>query len=298
MDNYILKIIKDTTEYIESNIYKPINLDDISSNVNLSKFHLLRIWKGATSTGLMEYVRRRRIAISLGELLDQTNSIEFISFKYGFGCERTYNRVFKEEYSTTPAKWRRNPGPLKILDRFNADFMNCAGEGLVFYRSTIILPAFSIAGPEYIIDVEDNMKNQTATKYGVDFFYNLRPMVINPVEKDVYIGFTSLKENLKNSTCYQPSVKTNESSIIPDGMKLKHIKPHKYAVFSYIAPHRPEDISSKSLSEIWKYIFGTWMPTMTFKLEEKFSFEYINYAKCNKHYCECDLYYPISTLLT
>jgi AraC family transcriptional regulator len=107
MDNYLLEIIKNTTEYIEGNILEPLNLDNISENVNISKFHLLRIWKGATSTGLMEYVRRRRIALSLGDLLNHQSSIEFISSKYSFGCERTYNRVFKEEYSITPAKWRR-----------------------------------------------------------------------------------------------------------------------------------------------------------------------------------------------
>lgn len=120
---------------MEGNLLGDLNLDNISENVNVSKFHLLRIWKGATSTGLMEYVRRRRIALSLGDLLNSHASIEFISSKYSFGCERTYNRAFKEEFNMTPAKWRRSPCLLKILDRFNADFMNCAGEGLVFLRS-------------------------------------------------------------------------------------------------------------------------------------------------------------------
>lgn len=296
MDNHILKIIKDTTEYIEDNLLEPLNLDSISDNVNLSKFHLLRIWKGATSTGLMEYVRRRRIAQSLSDLLNSDNTMEFISSKYSFGCERTYNRVFKDEYDTTPAKWRRNPCPLKILDCFNADFMNCAGEGLIFFRSTTILPSFSIAGPEYMIDCEENMKNQTASKLGVDFFYNMRLKVINPVDKDVYIGFTTIPEDFKGYTFYQPSVKTCQSSIIPPEMKQKLVKPYKYGVFTYMGPHCPEEISSKSLSELWKYIFETWMPTVQFNLKESFSFEYINYAKCNKNYCECDLYYPISAL--
>lgn len=296
MDNYILKIIKDTTEYIENNLLEPLNLDNISENVNLSKFHLLRIWKGATSTGLMEYVRRRRITQSLSDLINDYNSIEFISSKYAFGCERTYNRVFKEEYYTTPAKWRRNPCPLKILDRFNADFMNCAGEGLVFYRSTIILPSFTIAGPQYTIETEDNMKNQTASKYGVDFFYNHRKRIINPVDSDVYIGFTTILENSEGCTIYQPSVKTCLSSIIPENMNIKHIKAHKYGVFTYMGTHRPEEISSKTLCEIWKYVFDIWMPTVQFNLKERFNFECINYAKCNKQYCECDLYYPISVL--
>lgn len=296
MDNYLLEIIKKTTEYIENNLLETLNLDNISENVNVSKFHLLRIWKGATSTGLMEYVRRRRIALSLADLINHCNSIEFISSKYSFGCERTYNRVFKDEYSITPAKWRRNPCPLKILDRFNADFMNCSGEGLVFFRSITVLPAFSIAGPDYVVDIEENMKFQTANHYGVDFFYNNRLSVINPVQKDVYIGFTTIPDKSNRYTIYQPSIQINQNSIVPPDMKVKHIPPHKYGVFTYMGPHRPEDISSKTLCEIWKYIFETWMPTVQFNLKEKFSFEYINYAKCNKHYCECDLFFPISVL--
>lgn len=296
MNNNLLEIINNTTEYVESNLLEPLNLDNISENVNISKFHLLRIWKGATSTGLMEYVRRRRIALSLGDLIHGRNSIEFISSKYSFGCERTYNRVFKEEFKITPAKWRRNPCSLKILDRFNADLMNYAGEGLVFLRSITVLPAFSIAGLEYAVDIEENMKFQIANKYGKNFFYNHRLRVFNPVEKDVYIGFTTVQDNSNSYILYQPSIQINQNSIVPPDMKVKLISPHKYGVFTYIGPHSPEEISSKTLSAIWKYVFNAWMPTVQFNLKEKFSFEHINYAKCNKHYCECDLYFPISVL--
>jgi AraC family transcriptional regulator len=296
MDNYLLEIIKNTTEYIESNLLEDLHLDNISESVNISKFHLLRIWKGATTTGLMEYVRRRRIALSLGDLINTRNSIEFISSKYSFGSERTYNRCFKEEYATTPAKWRRKPTPLKILDSFNADFMNCAGEGLIFFRSISVLPAFSIAGLEHVVDNEDNMCTQIANRYGVDFFYNSRPEIINPVEKDIYIGYTTVPANYTGYTLYQPSTQINQNSILAPNMIVKHIPAHKYGVFTYMGPHRPEEISSKSLESIWRYVFETWMPTIQFNLKENFHFEYINYAKCNKQYCECDLYYPISIL--
>jgi AraC family transcriptional regulator len=296
MENYLLEIIKNTTEYIESNILENLTLDNISENVNISKFHLLRIWKGSTSTGLMEYVRRRRIALSLGDLINDRNSIEFISSKYSFGCERTYNRVFKEDYNITPAKWRRNPCPLKVLDRFNADFMNCAGEGLTFFRFVTILPTFSIAGLEYNVDVKENMKFQTANKLGVDFFYNNRPKVINPVKKDIYIGLTTIPAKPDKYTIYQPSIQVNQNSIVPPDMKLKRIPHHKYGVFTYMGLHRPEEISSKNLCEIWKFVFETWMPTVQFNLNENFRFEYIDYSKCNKHYCECDLYFPMSVL--
>lgn len=296
MDNYLLEIIKKTTDYIENNILEELNLDNISENVNLSKFHLLRIWKGATRTGLMEYVRKRRIALSLGDLINAKNSIEFISNKYSFGCDRTYNRVFKEEYNTTPAKWRRNPTPLKIMDRFNADFMNCAGEGLIFFRSITVLPTLSLAGIEYKINVEENLNSQLANRYAVDFFYHHRLEVINPVDKNVYIGLTTLPKQFRGFTYYQPSVQINKSSIPAPYMKTKQIPPHKYGVFTYMGPHRPEEIDSKALGPIWNYIQNVWMPTVQFDLKESFHFEYVNYARCNKQYCECDLYYPICAL--
>jgi AraC family transcriptional regulator len=296
MDSYLLEIVKKTTDYIESNILESLNLDSISGHVNVSKFHLLRIWKGATSTGLMEYVRRRRIALSLVDLLHSPSSVEFISSKYSFGSERAYNRVFKDEFLLTPAKWRRNPCPLSILDRFNADFMWNAGSGIMFFRSVTVLPALTIAGPEYAVDMEENMKSGIANRLGVDFFYNHRPRVINPVEKDVYIGFTSVPEPAEGYTYYQPSVQVSKNSIIPDGMKVKQIPPHKYGVFTYMGPHSPEEISSATLSDIWQYVFSVWMPTVRFDLNEIFSFERIDYSKCSKKYCECNLYYPISVL--
>lgn len=296
MDNYLLQIICETTEYIEKNILEPLSLDSISEIVNLSKFHLLRIWKGATGTGLMEYVRRRRIALSLGDLLQQKNSIAFIASKYSFGCERSYNRIFHDEFGCSPGKWRKSPSPLNILDRFNADFMSCAGDGLVFMKSITVLPAFSIAGYEHVLYMDASKNPRTANEYGVEFFYQNRKRIINPVHKDIYIGFTLVPDRCGESTLYMPSLQIDHSSIIPPDMRVKKVEAHKYGVFTYMGPHAPEELSAEKLCKIWDYVFGTWMPTIQFNLKEIFSFERIDYAKCNKHYCECDLYYPISVL--
>lgn len=296
MDNHLLRIIKDTTDFIEGHILEPIHLDDISENVNITKFHLLRIWKGATATGIMEYVRRRRIALSLADLLNSHASIEFISSKYSFGCERTYTRAFSDEYGTTPAKWRKCPSPLNILDRFNADFLSCAGEGLIFYKTARVMPLFTLAGLEHQVDIEDNCRNHTASRLALDFFHNHRKRIDNPVERDVYIGLTTVLDPACSYSIYQPSLQVNEYSIIPPDMQVKTIKPHKYGVFTYMGPHAPEAITADKLAEVWRHVHDIWMPTVQFSLLEKFSFEYLNYARCNKHYCECDLYFPIALL--
>ena len=291
-----MAILQDTVDHIEAHLLEPLYLDTIAERVNVSKYHLLRIWKSATGTGIMEYVRRRRIALSLGDLLGRHVNIDTLADRYGFGCERTYNRVFHEEFGTTPAKWRRNPVPLQILDRFNIEFLQKAGEGLIFLRSIAVLPGFSIAGPEHQVGMAENKAFQTANRLGNAFFHERRKEIIQPVARDIYIGFTTVPDPPGDFTWYQPSLLVDRNSIVPDGMRERHVAPHKYGVFAYMGQHRPEEISSANLSGLWRFVFETWMPTVTFDLGETFHFERIDYARCNRSYCECELYFPISVL--
>ena len=296
MEHFLFQILKDTTDYIESHLYDELTLDTISANVNLSKFHLLRIWKGAAGTGLMEYVRRRRIACSLADLLNPRKNIDAIAAEIGFGSDRTYNRLFKEEFQTTPARWRRHPTALSILDRFNADFLHRAGDGLVFLKSVTVLPSFVLAGIPSEVTVEDDRQNQTANRLAIEFFYQKRPNVINPVGKNVFFGFTTFAYPGAPRMIYQPSVQVNSGSIVPPGMAVRRIPSHKYGVFTYMGLHRPEEISSRRLQSLLELIETQWMPTVEFHLRENFRFERIDYARCSKHYCECDLYFPMERL--
>lgn len=301
LDHYLLQILKDTTGYIEDRLLDELALDDISQHVTVSKFHLLRIWKGATGMGLMEYVRRRRLATSVADLLNRTNSLDFLANKYGFGSERAFNRAFKDEFGVTPARWRKNPLGLNIVDRFNADFMQRAGDGLIFLKAVMVLPTFSLAGLGHTVNLEENLRSQVTRRLAVEFFHRQRPRILNPVAKDVYYGYVLPSRNPSASSLfseiyYQPSIQVNGLSIVPPDMTTRRIPAHKYGVFTYIGLHRPEEISAQDLQNLLHFVQANWEPTVEFRLKEPFRFELINYARCSKQYCECDLYFPIEGL--
>jgi len=296
LEHYLLQILKGTTEFIEGHLFDDLSLDTISGHVSLSKFHLLRIWKGATGTGLMEYVRRRRIACALADLLNPRKSVEATAAEYGFGSERSFNRVFKEEFDTTPARWRRHPAPLNILDRFNADFMQRAGQGLIFRKSVQVLPAFALAGIPCELDLAEDRQHQTANRLAVEFFQQQRQKVINPAAKDVYCGYLGLAYPGAARALYQPSVQVDALSIVPPGMTVRRIASHKYGVFTYMGLHRPEEISSLHLRALLDFVETRWAPTVEFHLQAHFRLEMIHYARCSRHYSECDLYFPIEAL--
>ena len=293
MDHYLLGVLRETTGFIEDHLLEPLDLDRISDHVNLSKFHLLRIWRGATSTGLMEYVRRRRIALSLGDLLGGRYSIGRLSERYGFGSERSYQRAFHDEFGTTPVRWRRHPVPLDILDQFNPDFFRLAGEGLACLRSITIVPGFSIAGPVYAVDIRENQETQIANRLGNAFFHDKRKEILNPVARDIYFGLSTVPDPNASWTRYQPALQVDRNSILPQGMTETYVPAHKYGVFTYMGLHRPEEISSRTLQELWEMVYGSWMPTVEITTDPAFHYERIDYARCSKQYCECELYFPI-----
>lgn len=293
MEHYLLQILKKTTDFIERHLFDDLTLDAISGNVYISKFHLLRIWKGATGTGLMEYVRRRRIAASLGDLLNHRLSLEQVAGRYGFGSERTYNRVFKEEFHLTPARWRKKPSALDILDRFNVDFLQLAGESLMFFKAVLISPALTLAGLPQALPAE---AKGTGRRMGVEFFIQHRLKVINPVSKDIYYGYTATGGIDQADTGYLPAIRVDDNSILPPGMTIRRIPAHKYGVFTYLGLHRPEELSTQHLQPLMDFVQQTWAPTIEFRLREPFRLEVLNYARCNKQYCECDLYFPMEML--
>lgn len=97
-----LELIKNAVDCIELKINEPITLDGLSKELNLSKYHLLRLFKALTGKTLMEYVRGRKLTESLIELLNTRLKIIDIAMEYAFEYEQTYTRAFKGLFEFRP----------------------------------------------------------------------------------------------------------------------------------------------------------------------------------------------------
>jgi AraC family transcriptional regulator len=290
MQRHLLEIVERTTTYLEGKMREPVDLDHVSRDVNVSKFHLLRIWKGATSTGIMEYVRRRRLALSLSDLLGHSHTVDYVASIYAFGSERAFNRAFKDEFGITPARWRRSPCALDILERFNAEYLARSGEGLIGVQATRALPALWLAGEE----IRGRPDTPTPIREGLGFFYRKRKRIVNPIQRDVYLGL--IGQAARGPRAYLACIQVGPDSIVPPELVTRAIGPFSYAVFRYMGPHDPRDIDPHRLGALWDHVYRTWRPTVPTATASDFSFERIDFGRCSRQYCECDLYYPIRGL--
>jgi AraC family transcriptional regulator len=98
--------------YIDTNI----DLNELSSEFKISKFHMLRIFKEEFNQNIYEVIKTIRLQKSSILLLTNKNStISSIALKCGYSSHGAYNRAFKSKYNMSPKQWRNN-GYQKFLN--------------------------------------------------------------------------------------------------------------------------------------------------------------------------------------
>jgi AraC-like DNA-binding protein/mannose-6-phosphate isomerase-like protein (cupin superfamily) len=99
-------IVSNTKLYIDNNFKTDINLDLLASEMNTSKFHLIRSFSKVYSQSPMQYVTEKRITEAKGLLTTTDMPISLISETVGFTSASYFTQVFKKHTGVNPAQWR------------------------------------------------------------------------------------------------------------------------------------------------------------------------------------------------
>lgn len=95
-------------EYMNDNIDQAINLEDIAKATNRSPSHIARLFRAEVGQPPHRYLIRLRVE-KARDLLEKTNeSIAEIAFECGFSHQEHLTRLFRREFSATPAAYRKS----------------------------------------------------------------------------------------------------------------------------------------------------------------------------------------------
>ena len=102
------KIANDIIYYIYKYIDTHINLDELSEDLGVSKFHMHRIFKNEFGKNVYESIKSIRLQKASSLLLTNKNStITQIAKMCGYSSQTSFSKVFKEKFLMTPKEWRR-----------------------------------------------------------------------------------------------------------------------------------------------------------------------------------------------
>lgn len=94
-------LINGIIEYLNRNLTSPLSLREIADKFYISKYHLCRIFKGATGLTVCSYINHKRI-ITVKGLCASGMTISRACLEAGFGTYSAFYRAYIREYNQKP----------------------------------------------------------------------------------------------------------------------------------------------------------------------------------------------------
>ncbi|MBE5777358.1 MAG: helix-turn-helix domain-containing protein [Clostridiales bacterium] len=110
----VQRMVDEIDRCIGSGEDESLSLARVAENLHYSPYQLSRKFREIAGMQFRDYVRLRRISLSLKALRDTDESILQIALRFGFSSHEAFTRAFKRAFGLTPRAYRKNPVPLAL----------------------------------------------------------------------------------------------------------------------------------------------------------------------------------------
>jgi len=154
------KIANDIMYYIYTHIETNIDIEELSYDLGISKFHMHRIFKDAFGKNIYESIKSIRLQKASNLLLtNKYSTISDVANLCGYSSQSSFIKTFKERFEMTPKQWR-NGGykeySTKILQQSRVATKSTASFDI---KPTIVkmpfLQSFYIRNQGYNVNIKD-----------------------------------------------------------------------------------------------------------------------------------------------
>ena len=102
-NDLVIKILN----YIDSNLYKKISVDELATVFHYNKDYIMRVFKREIHCTIVDYINKKRIFNSLDSYKFSNLSILNISINYGFYSQEYYCEIFHKIIGVSPTTYHK-----------------------------------------------------------------------------------------------------------------------------------------------------------------------------------------------
>lgn len=107
--NLRTRIANDIMYYIYTNIDTNIDIEELSYDMDISKFHMHRVFKEIFGKNIYETIKSIRLQKAASLLLtNKYSTISNIALLCGYSSHSSFIKAFKSRFTMTPKKWKDN----------------------------------------------------------------------------------------------------------------------------------------------------------------------------------------------
>lgn len=95
--------------FLNAHVRSSLQLEQISSAVHLSPYHLCRVFKQNTGMTLHQYVKRLRLFNAAEQMLENpTTRLDLLALDYGFSNHGNFSTAFRQTFGVHPSELRNS----------------------------------------------------------------------------------------------------------------------------------------------------------------------------------------------
>jgi AraC-like DNA-binding protein len=99
--------VSEAVHYIEDNAEEPVDIGELASSVNMSKYHFLRIFRHAAGMPPYQYLLNLRMRRAAVRLATSSEPVSAIAYGAGFGDLSAFNNRFRTLFGVSPRAYRK-----------------------------------------------------------------------------------------------------------------------------------------------------------------------------------------------
>ena len=254
-----VETLNNAIEYIEDNLLEDITLTQIAGHVHISSAYLQRGFSALADLTVGEYIRNRRLSLAGLELTHKNVKVIDIAVKYGYETSESFSKAFSRFHGIAPSAARHNSAALKSYSRLTIKIM-MEGGSVMDYRIEE-REGFSVVVKARRIEPEEGDSTKIPAFWD-DYFAEGLAETIDPE-----LGVCGEMSEDTQAFDYGIGGFLKEGQEVPEGFEVWQVPKSTWAVFKCVGT------LPKAIQEMWRRIFGEWLPQAKYEILPSYDFE-------------------------
>lgn len=271
-------------DYMEEHLVGDIDLAEVTKVAGCTQTHLNRMFLSITDVTVSEYIRRRRMTLAAGDLLNTEMSILDIALKYGYQSPDSFCRAFKAQHGVTPSQARKYGVNLTAYGKITF-ILSIKGVTAMNYRLEE-KEAIRVVGVKKWFCSEGGQQLNEIPKMWDEFPPDKEETLDEISKNHAMVGLCA--DMYDNGFDYWIGTMTEEPC--PEGFEEITIPACTWAIFEAIGVMRP---LPNSLQEIWGRIYSEWLPNSGYQHAMVPEIEYYPVGDMMDPKYKCEVWIPI-----
>lgn len=106
-DRHLPAELRETTRFMDANLSIPLNLDLLSKNAGMGKYHFCHLFKQWYGISPIQYYNGRKMEMACQLLKTNNDSIDKIAEQLGYVNSDHFRKTFKKYFGITPSGYRK-----------------------------------------------------------------------------------------------------------------------------------------------------------------------------------------------